>query len=81
MLCFYQNKSAQTQVARLTQPASLFCDRIIRPKEHVLFEAEPQSILEIHQLTADHTLLLKTFPCQDLKVSNELIETMLQWLA
>ncbi len=81
MLCFYKNKSTQTQVVRFTQTGNKLCDRIIRPKEHVLFEAEPQAVLEIHQLTANHTLLLKTFPCRDLKVSNELIETMLQWLA
>lgn len=81
ILCFYINKTPQTQVARFATLGGRVCDRIIRPDEHLLFDAYPGSILEIHLLTSEHTRLITSFQCQDLKVSNDLIETMLRWLA
>jgi hypothetical protein len=79
MLCFYINRTPQTQLARFVKASQ--DDRVVRPNEHLLFEAVPGAILEIHVLTAESTTLVNSFSCRDLKVSNELIETMLRWLA
>lgn len=81
ILCFYINKTPQTQVVRLDQNGGYPCDRIMRPNEHLLFEADPDAILEIHRLIGDHALQRTLLPCKDLRVSNDLIETMLRWLA
>ena len=81
MLCFYINRTHQTQVARFCPVSPKACDRIIRPNEHLLFEALPGANLEIYTLVSDHTTLINSFCCKDLKVSNELIENMLRWLS
>jgi hypothetical protein len=81
ILCFYINKTSQVQVVRLDQTGRQACDRIMRPNEHLLFEAAPDAVLEIHRLIGDQSLQLTRLPCKDLRVSNDLIETMLRWLA
>jgi len=81
ILCFYINKTLQTQIVRFVTKDGIPCERIIRSTEHLLFEASPNASLEVHALTSKNTILLTSFSCKDLKVSNDLIETMLQWLA
>lgn len=84
ILCFYVNKTTQTQVARFTTDTRQECDRLIRPEEHVLFEAQPGSKIDIYVLKScqvlEQALLLNSFSCQELAVSHELIETMLRWV-
>lgn len=81
LLCFYINRTLQTQIARFTPACDRVHDRLVRPTEHLLFEALPGAALEIYVLTAERTKLLHTLDCRDLTVSNELIENMLRWLS
>ncbi|MDX2232624.1 MAG: DUF1830 domain-containing protein [Leptolyngbyaceae cyanobacterium bins.349] len=81
ILCFYINRTPHTQLARFVKASQYNRDRVVRPNEHLLFEAAPGTVLEIHMLTEESTTLLNSFSCKELKVSNELIETMLRWLA
>jgi hypothetical protein len=81
LLCFYINRTHETQIARFTRGSKQSHDRLVRPNEHLLFEALPGEMLEIYVLTVDRTMLLRTLDCRDLTVSTELIENMLRWLS
>ncbi|MDX2239521.1 MAG: DUF1830 domain-containing protein [Leptolyngbyaceae cyanobacterium bins.302] len=79
-LCFYINRSQQTQIAKFVNASVPRRDRIIRPNEHLLFEAPPAEILEIYVLASDQPLMLTSLSCRELIVNPELIESMLRWL-
>uniref|UniRef100_A0A832H066 DUF1830 domain-containing protein n=1 Tax=Oscillatoriales cyanobacterium SpSt-402 TaxID=2282168 RepID=A0A832H066_9CYAN len=81
ILCFYINRTNRTQIGRLTNPSDSLIERIIRPGESFLFEAYVEACLELHLLTPERSVLLKTLPCSDLRVSNELIDNLLRWLS
>jgi len=81
ILCFYINRTHQTQVARFVNAPNQLCDRIMRPNEHLLFEAHPGELLNVYCLNANGTTLLHSFSCNELSVSHELIEKMLRWLS
>ncbi|EKQ70525.1 protein of unknown function DUF1830 [Leptolyngbyaceae cyanobacterium JSC-12] len=83
ILCFYINRTSHTQVGRITitNVSNSLIERVIRPGESFLFEADVEAWLEVHLLTSARSILLKTLPCSDLRVSNELIDNLLRWLS
>jgi hypothetical protein len=48
ILCYYINDTADTQIIRMVSESVYHFERIVFPEERVLFEAFPESYLEIH---------------------------------
>ncbi|MCS6812504.1 MAG: DUF1830 domain-containing protein [Cyanobacteria bacterium] len=65
ILCYYLNTSSQIQIARVTNIANWYFDRVIFPRQRLMFHAPPEAILEIH--TTHET---RHIPCQCLRVSD-----------
>ena len=48
MLCYYINDTIDTQIIRVSSDSICHFERIVFPKERVLFEALSESWLEVH---------------------------------
>jgi hypothetical protein len=48
ILCYYINDTVDTQIVRMVSDSEYHFERIVFPKERVLFEAFLESYLEIH---------------------------------
>ena len=69
ILCCYVNTTTQIQKAKiLTIPNWLF-ERVVFPRQRLLFEAVPGAFLEIHSCAAAGEALLSKVPCLRLQVS------------
>ncbi len=65
ILCYYFNASSQMQIARVTNIANWYFDRVIFPGQRLMFHAPPEATLEIHTTRETHHI-----PCQCLRVSD-----------
>ena len=72
-LCCYVNATSQIQVARITNIANWYFERVVFPGQRLVFEADPNGILEIHCGMMASAILSDTIPCS--KLSLEQIET------
>lgn len=68
-LCCYQNPSQQTQVARITNVPNWHFERVIFPRQTLLFEAVSDGILEVYAQSQAGPLLHRQIACNHLKVS------------
>lgn len=69
ILCYYVNTTTQIQKAKiLTIPNWLF-ERVVFPRQRLLFEAIPDALLEIHSCAVAGEALLNKIPCLHLQVS------------
>ena len=68
ILCYYANTSNQLQIARIRNIPGWRFERLIFPKERLLFEALPEALLEIHAITAAIVTPLQHLSCAQLRV-------------
>ncbi|HBB34089.1 MAG TPA: hypothetical protein DDZ80_08035 [Cyanobacteria bacterium UBA8803] len=68
ILCCYVNGTTKIMTARISNIPNWSFERVIFPKERLLFEAPPTAILEIHRNTGTGTTLSDKIPCNYLKV-------------
>ncbi|MGD1918629.1 MAG: DUF1830 domain-containing protein [Pleurocapsa sp.] len=66
ILCCYVNATSQIQVARITNIANWYFERVVFPGQRLVFESEPQGILEIHSGMMASAILSDTIPCTKL---------------
>lgn len=66
ILCCYVNATSQIQVARITNIANWYFERVVFPGQRLVFESEPQGILEIHSGMMASAILSDTIPCSKL---------------
>ena len=66
ILCCYVNATSQIQVARITNIPNWYFERVVFPGQRLVFEAEPQAILEIHSGMMASAILSDTIPCAKL---------------
>jgi Domain of unknown function (DUF1830) len=66
MLCCYVNVTNQIQVARITNIASWYFERVVFPGQRLLFEAVPDAQLEIHTGMMASAILTDSIPCNSL---------------
>jgi hypothetical protein len=71
ILCYYFNASSEMQILNLTNSPGLNYNRVVFPQERLLFEAFPNSFLEVHRKTFTGTDLVDKVRCQSLQVLNE----------
>jgi hypothetical protein len=48
ILCYYTNHTVEIQIIRIERKSAYYFERVVFPKERVLFEAALESYLEIH---------------------------------
>ena len=72
ILCYYTNSTHQLQIAKLSGSANLKLERVVFPKQRILFEATPDALMEIYIYSEpDGVTLLNTIPCQILHVQSK----------
>ncbi|NES98457.1 MAG: DUF1830 domain-containing protein [Desertifilum sp. SIO1I2] len=78
VLCSYVNLTNRIQVARISNVPSWYFERVVFPREHLMFEAPAQGTLEIYQHEPPSGIVLwDQFTCDRLQVheSNVVLET------
>lgn len=68
ILCCYVNATSQIQIARITNIANWYFERVVFPGQRLVFEALPEALLEIHTGMMASAILSDTIPCDRLQV-------------
>ncbi|MGY6530010.1 MAG: DUF1830 domain-containing protein [Cyanobacterium sp.] len=71
MMCCYVNATSQIQVARITNIANWYFERVVFPGQRLIFEALPEALLEIHSGMMASSILSDTIPCGTLSIQQE----------
>lgn len=66
ILCCYVNVTSKIQVARITNIANWYFERVVFPGQRLIFEAVPEALLEIHTGMMASAILSDTIPCERL---------------
>ncbi|MCY7392011.1 MAG: DUF1830 domain-containing protein [Leptolyngbyaceae cyanobacterium CAN_BIN12] len=69
ILCCYINTTTQIQKAKILTIPNWLYERVVFPRQRLLFEAVPGAFLEIHSCAAAGEALLSKIPCLHLQVS------------
>ena len=68
MLCYYANNTKRNQLIRVTSEGNITLEKIVFPRQRFLFEAMPESQLEIYYSQGENPKVAQIIPCQNLKV-------------
>lgn len=68
MLCYHINNTTEVQIVRVLSDSLCHFERIVFPKERVLFEALPESFLEIYSPFPDSSRITR-LECKLFQVS------------
>lgn len=71
ILCCYVNATSQIQIARITNIPNWYFERVVFPGQRLVFEADPDAILEIHCGMMASAILSDTIPCTKLSLHKE----------
>ena len=71
VLCCYTNATSKMQVARITNIADWYFERVVFPGQRLIFEALPKALLEIHTGMMASSILSDTIPCERLAIDQE----------
>ena len=71
MLCCYVNATSQIQIARITNIANWYFERVVFPGQRLVFEAVSDALLEIHTGMMASAILSDTISCQKLQVEEQ----------
>lgn len=66
ILCCYVNATSQIQIARITNIANWYFERVVFPGQRLVFEALESAVLEIHSGMMASAILSDTIPCTKL---------------
>lgn len=72
ILCCYVNATSKIQIARITNVANWYFERVVFPGQRLIFEALPAAQLEIHTGMMASAILSDTIPCDRLRIQDEL---------
>ncbi|MCU0534597.1 MAG: DUF1830 domain-containing protein [Hydrococcus sp. Prado102] len=70
ILCCYVNATNQIQIARITNIAKWYFERVVFPGQRLVFEALPEALLEIHTGMMASAILSDTIPCDRLSIND-----------
>jgi hypothetical protein len=68
ILCCYVNATSHIQIARISNIANWYFERVVFPGQRLVFEALPDALLEIHTGMMASAILSDTIPCTRLCV-------------
>lgn len=69
VLCCYVNATTHVEVARITNIANWYFERVVFPGQRLIFEAPVMAKLEIHTGAAISSILSETIDCQKLQLT------------
>jgi hypothetical protein len=69
--CCYVNCTSKIQVARITNIPNWYFERVVFPGQRLVFEAMPESQLEIHTGMMASAILSDRIPCEELRLVAE----------
>ncbi len=72
LFCSYLNASSSIQVVRITNIPNWYFERVVFPGQHLVFEALPDAILEVHTGMMASAILSDQIPCSRLVVEEQL---------
>lgn len=78
ILCRYRNPSAGLQIARISNIAYWYFERVVFPGDLLLFETVAEAILEIYSGDGITTLLADQIPCDHLQIATPISSTILR---
>ncbi len=70
ILCCYVNATSHIQIARISNIANWYFERVVFPGQRLVFEALPDALLEIHTGMMASAILSDTIPCSRLCVDD-----------
>lgn len=68
ILCCYVNATSKIQIARITNIANWYFERVVFPGQRLMFEALPEAQLEIHSGMMASAILSDRIPCDRLSI-------------
>lgn len=71
LVCCYLNATSQIQVARITNVANWYFERVVFPGQRLVFEAVPNAQLEIHTGMMASSIISDTIPCEQLSLQDQ----------
>lgn len=71
ILCCYINATSKIQVARITNIADWYFERVVFPGQRLIFEALPNAQLEIHTGMMASAILSDTISCDRLMIDSD----------
>jgi len=75
-LCCYVNATSKIQIARISNIPNWYFERVVFPGQRLVFEAPPESDLEIHTGMMATAILSDTIPCDRLCVNEDGISSV-----
>ena len=69
LVCCYVNATSKIQIARISNIPNWYFERVVFPGQRLVFEAPPQSLLEIHTGMMASAILSDRIPCDRLSIS------------
>ncbi|MGB3672190.1 MAG: DUF1830 domain-containing protein [Phormidesmis sp.] len=76
LLCCYVNVTSKIQIARITNVADWYFERVVFPGQRLLFESPVSGNLEIHTGMMASAILSDTIPCERLAIDDEMDQTL-----
>lgn len=74
VLCCYVNATSKIQIARITNVADWYFERVVFPGQRLMFETVPKAMLEIHTGMMASAILSDTIPCERLAIDQDDLE-------
>lgn len=71
ILCYYLNQTNEIQSIRISNIPNWYFEKVVFPKQRLMFEAFPEAILEIHTGTMVSAILSDKIQCHRLRVQEE----------
>jgi hypothetical protein len=71
ILCCYVNATSKIQIVRISNVPNWYFERVVFPGQRLVFEATPQSLLEIHTGMMASSILSDKIPCDRLCIDEE----------
>jgi hypothetical protein len=69
IVCCYENVTPKLQVVRITNIPNWYFEKVVFPKQRLLFEALPQASLEVYTGDIAQAILADHIPCDRLQIS------------
>lgn len=71
ILCCYVNATSKIQIVRISNIPNWYFERVVFPGQRLVFEATPQSLLEIHTGMMASAILSDKIPCDRLCIDED----------
>lgn len=72
ILCCYVNATSSIQIARISNIANWYFERVVFPGQRLVFEAVAEAMLEIHTGAMASAIISDTIPCGRLQINQDL---------